>query len=181
MKILRVLSLAICALSLQVVAPRLCWAQHFDVLVQQINGQLVTGTADFDNNQWQLGLRVFHRDFDSDYAINNPGFNALAATSPSMPAGARALPGNTDLSWDFLPMTITSGLSSVSKNLFYWNGQDTDGVPGLTPNDVAFGQLPGPNYTLSLFDKSNAKFSVDGSNATVPGGVIVTTNADGSL
>src|SRR3954466_15371590 len=159
MKYFYALSLAACAVLSQFAGPRTAWAQHFDVLVQQMNGKLVTGTADFDSNQWQLGLRVFHRDFDSDYAINNPGFNSLAASSPSMPAGAQALPGSTNLSWDFIPMTINN---SLSQNLFYWNGQDTDGVPGLTPSDVAFGLLPGPNYTLSLFDKANAKFSVTG-------------------
>jgi hypothetical protein len=75
-------------------------------------------------------------------------------------------------------MTINN---TLSQNLFYWNGQDTDGVPGLTPSDVVFGPLPSPNYTLSLFDKTNAKFSLTGANAVVPGGVIVTTNNDGSL
>ena len=54
-----------------------------------------------------------------------------------MPAGAQALPGNALLSWDFLPMTITNGNNSLSQNLFYWNGQDTDGVPGLTPSRCA--------------------------------------------
>ena len=181
MRYLHALTLAACALLSQFAGPRCSWAQHFDVLVQQTSGKLVTGTADFDNNQWQLGLRVFHRDFDSDYAINNPGFNSLAATSPSLPAGAQGLPGSTDLSWDFLPMTVTNSSNALSQNLFYWNGQDSDGVPGLTPTDVAFGPLPGPNYTLSLFDKSNAKISVDGANATVPGGIIATTNSDGSL
>jgi hypothetical protein len=152
-------------------------AQHFDILSQQSNGSVVTGTADFDSNQWRIGVRVFHRDFDSDFAINNPGFNSLGAGSPSMPAGAQALLGATDLSWDFLPMTI----NGVAQNLFYWNGQDTDGLPGLTSNDVSFGPLPGPNYTLSLFDKSNAKISVAGTNAVVPGGVIDTTALDGAM
>src|SRR2546423_553780 len=178
MKCFLALTFGACAVLTQFAGARPAWGQHFDVLAQQMNGKLVTGTADFDTNTWLIGLRVFHRDFDSDYAINNPGFNSLAATSPSMPAGAQALPGNTDLSWDFLPMTINNILS---QNLFYWNGQDTDGVPGLTPSDVVFGPLPSPNYTLSLFDKTNAKFSVNGANTVVPGGVIVTTNADGSL
>jgi hypothetical protein len=157
--------------------PGISRAQHFDVLTQQVNGQLVTGTTDYDTAQWYLGRRVFHRDFDSDFAINNPGFNSIGAGSPDMPAGAQALPGNTDLSWDFLPMTT----NNLSQNLFYWNGQDTDGVPGLTPSDVVFGPLPGPSYTLSLFDKSNAKHSVNGANAFVPGGVIDSTAADGSM
>src|SRR5437016_3934053 len=119
MRYLRALSLAACAVLSQFAGPTIAWAQHYDVLAQQMNGKIVTGTADFDNFQWQLGLRVFHRDFGSTYAINNPGFNALGAGSPSMPAGAQALPGNTDLSWDFLPMTITNG-NSLSQNLFYW-------------------------------------------------------------
>jgi hypothetical protein len=152
-------------------------AQHLDVLVQQMNGKLVTGTADFDQDAWVLGERVFHRDFGSSFAINNPGFSSIGAGSPDMPAGAQALPSHTNLSWDFLPMTI----DTRSQNLFYWNGQDTDGVPGLTPNDVQFGPLPGSSYTLSLFDKNSVKYSVNGANATVPGGVIDTTASDGFI
>jgi Dockerin type I domain len=178
MSYLRALLLVVWAVLLLFAGPRLCLAQDFDVLVQRMNGTLVTGMANLDSDQWELGLRVFHRGFDTDYAIDDPGFNSLAASSPSMPAGAQALPGGTNLSWDFLPMTINN---TLSQNLFYWNGQDTDGVPGLTPNDVEFGPLPGPNYTLSLFDKTNAKFSVNGANAVVTGGVIATTNSDGSL
>jgi hypothetical protein len=152
-------------------------AQHLDVLVQQKNGGLVTGTGDFDHDQWVLGERVFHRDFGSTFALNQPGFNSIGDGSPDMPAGAQALPASAALSWDFLPMTI----NGATRNLFYWNGQDTDGVLGLTPDDVAFGPLPGAGYTLSLFDNTNAKFSVSGLNAVVPGGVIVTTASDGSF
>ena len=152
-------------------------AQHFDVLVQQRAGHLVTGTADFDNNQWTLGRRVWSRDFGTSYAINGPGFNALGSGSPSLPAGSQALPGNAPLSWDFLPMTI----DATSQNLFYWNGLESNGMPGLTPEDVAFGPLPGPNYLLSLFDKSNVKHSVNGANAVMPGGIIENTAADGAL
>jgi hypothetical protein len=140
-------------------------------------GRLVTGTADFDSNQWSLGRRVFFRDFDSDFAINNPGFNALGSAAPNLPEGSQALPGNEPLSWDFLPMMIDDD----SRNLFYWNGLESDDVPGLSPDDVAFGPPPGPNYLLSLFDKSNAKHSVNGADAVVPGGVIDDTASDGSL
>jgi hypothetical protein len=152
-------------------------ALHLDVLNQQVNGQLVTGTGDFDHDQWTLGERVFHRDFGSTFAINNPGYSSIGAGSPDMPAGAQALPGSNVLSWDFLPMTI----NDASQNLFYWNGQDTDGVPGLTPNDVKFGALPGPNYTLTLFDINNGGHATDGTNTIVPGGPIATTGSDGFL
>ena len=152
-------------------------ALHLDVLSQQQNGRLVTGTGDFDHDLWTLGLRDFHRDFDSTYATNNPGFNSIGAGSPDMPAGASALPANQPLSWDFLPMTI----NSLSANLFYWNGQDSDGVAGFTPADVKFGALPTPAYTLTLFDLNNAAHSVNGTNTFVPGGVIDNTASDGFM
>ena len=163
------------------VGPGTARALHLDVLPEQINGQIVTGTADYDHDLWTLGERVFHRDFGSTYAINNPGFSSIGAGSPDMPAGAQALPGNQPLSWDFLSMTITNGNDSLSQNLFYWDGQDTDGMPGLTPNDVKFGPLPGPNYTLTLFDINNVGHATDGTNTIVPGGTIDTTASDGFL
>ncbi len=163
------------------VGPGTARALHFDVLVEQMNGKLVTGTADYDHDLWTLGERIFHRDFGSTYANNNPGFSSIGAGSPDMPAGAQALTGNMPLSWDFLPMTITNGNNSLSKNLFYWNGQDTDSVPGLTPNDVKFGALPGPNYTLTLFDINNGGHATDGTNTIVPGGTIATTGSDGFI
>jgi hypothetical protein len=177
MRNVRLLFVATCAIALNVAGSGAARAQHIDVLTQQRNSQLVTGTGDFDNDRWTLGLRVFHRDFGSTFAINNPGFNSIGDGSPDMPVGAQALPPNVNLSWDFLPMTI----NVQTQNLFYWNGQETDGMPGLTPNDVAFGPLPGPGYTLSLFDNLNTKISVNGTNAVVPGGVIVSTNSDGSF
>jgi hypothetical protein len=152
-------------------------AQHFDVLVQQVDSQLATGTADFDSGQWYMGRRVYSREFDGDFAVNNPGYNALGAGSPSLRAGSQALPGNTALAWDFLPMTIETARS----NLYYWNGLESDGLPGITPGDVLFGMLPGPGYTLGLFDKTSTAFTVNGSPVLVPGGVIDDTAGDGSL
>jgi hypothetical protein len=162
------------------VGPEIARAQHLDVLAEQINGQLVTGTADFDSSQWLLGLRAFHRDLSAGtngLQGNNPGFNAIGAGSADMPAGAQALPAFSDLSWDFLPMTI----GGVSRNLFYWNGLNQAGMPGTSPSDVTWGPPPTPLYTLSLFDKSNAKYSVNGTNTFVPGGVIDTTASDGFI
>ena len=65
--------------------------------------------------------------------------------------------------------------------MFYWNGQDTDGVSGLTPSDVKFGALPTPNYTLTLYDLNNVAHSVNGTNTFVSGGPIDTTASDGFL
>src|SRR5262249_16346193 len=153
-------------------------AQHLDVLSEQINGRLVTGDGDFDADTWTLGGRAFHRDLASGtngLQGNNPGLNAIGVGSSGMPIGAQALPPLPQLSWDCRPMTI----GGVSRNLFYWNGLSPGGMPGTTPNDVAWGPPPTPAYTLSLFDKSNAKYSVSGTNTLVLGGVIDTTASDG--
>ena len=166
-----------CAMSTWLAGPGISRAQHFDVLAQQVDGKLVTGAANFDTNQWTLGRRVYFREFDGDYAINNPGFNALGAGAPSLPFGSQALPGEAAFDWDFWPMRI----DDLTTNLFYWDGAESDGLPGLTPNDVRFGTLPGPNYGLSLFDQSNAKYTADGSDQAVAGGIIDDTAADGSL
>ena len=168
---------ATCALLSSVAAPGISRAQHIDVLVEQQNGRLVTGSANFDTNSRTAGRRVFSYEFDGDFAVNNPGYNSLAAGSPSLPAGTQALPGNTALAWAFLPMTI----APHAANLFYWNGLESDGSPGIMPSDVQFGALPGPSYTLSLFDQSGVGIAVDGSNNFVPGGAIGSTTADGSL
>jgi hypothetical protein len=159
------------------VGPGISRAQHLDVLNEQINGQLVTGTGNFDTDTWTLGPRVFHRDFGTSFAINNPGFNSIGAGSPDLPSGSQSLPASRPLSWDFLPMTI----GGVSSNLFYWSGQDTDGVPGLTANDIKFGAAPLPSYSLTLFDISNVAHAADGTNTVVPGGVIDTTASDGFI
>jgi hypothetical protein len=153
-------------------------AQHIDVLVLQAAGRLVTGKGDFDNNQWAAGQRVYSRRFDSDYLVNNPGFNALGSNSALLPPGSQALPPVTNLSWDFLPMQVGNRLA----NLLYWDGLESDGQPGLTANDVKFGPTPGSNYTLIMFDKNSQPFAVRGSDAAlVTGGVIARTDATGSL
>jgi hypothetical protein len=177
MKFSTALFATMCAVLPVVAGPGTARAQHLDVLVQQQNGTLITGNANFDGSTWTTGRRVFAGEFDGDFAVNSPGYNALAAGSPSLPAGAQALPGNSALSWDFLPMTIAPRVA----NLFYWNGLESDGLPGISPGDVQFGLLPGPSYSLSLFDQSGGSFAVNGSSDVVPGGIIDDTAADGSL
>jgi hypothetical protein len=143
-------------------------AQHLDVLVQDLDGRLATGSADFNAGSWTLGRRVYASEFDSDYAVSNPGFNALGSTSPSLPAGAAGLPAGAALAWDFLPLKI----DGVLANLFYWNG--------ASPEAVSFGVLPGPNYELSLFGR-NADAGVNGGPEFVPGEVIEITAASGGI
>ena len=174
---LHTMLLATCAVLSGLAGPGITRAQHLGVLVQQVDGQLVTGKANFDNYQFVLGQRVYPNEFDSDYAINLPGFASMGSGSSYLPAGSESLPGETDLEWDFLSLTV----DDVSQNLFYWDGSDTDGVPGLTPDDVAFGSLPGPDYLISLWDESSTKYSIDGSDEMVSGGIIDESAADGSL
>jgi hypothetical protein len=166
----------LCAVCSLVAGPGIVRAQHVDILVQQQNGKLATG-AKSGSGIWAIGNRVFSGEFDSDFAVNNPGYNALASGHPTMPNGAQALPANQALAWDFLPMTI----APQTANLFYWNGLESDGSPGITPGDVQFGALPSPSYSLALFDQSGGSFAVNGAPSIVPGGVIGNTSATGSL
>lgn len=156
-------------------APGIARALHLDVLTEQIGGQLVTGTGDFDHNAWILGPRVFQRDFDTSFAMNDPGFNSIGAGSPMLPAGSQALPDQTKLFWDFVPMTI----GNRSSNLFYWNGLDSSGIPGTSPNDVAFSAPPLPSYALSLQDINFFSYSATGANAFVAGGEIAKSGTNG--
>jgi hypothetical protein len=147
------------------------YAQHHDILVQDVGQRLATGAADFDGGNMQLGARVFTAFFDSFYAVDNPGFNSIGAGSGSLPAGSSALPGNRDLMWDFLPMKV----AGYESNLLYWNGA------GTMASDVAFGAAPGPTYSLTLFGKNNAGATADGSPQIAPGQVIATTAANGLI
>ena len=151
-------------------ATRPTHAQHADVLVQVVDGRLATGGADFDSGAWTLGKRVYSAEVSSIFSVNDPGFNALATGSPSLPAGAAALPGSTSLRFDFLPLKIDGTL----QNLFYWNGS------GATEGEVAFGALPGPDYRLEVYGRDNI-VGVDGSPSFVPGDVINNTGSNGSL
>jgi len=161
------LRIVVTSLSLLLAASR-SLGQHADVLVQSVDGRLATGSADFDIGAWTLGARVYRSEFDGQYAVNNPGFNALASGSGAMPAGAAALPGSTPLSWDFLPMKI----DGVAANLFYWNG--------ATSTKVEFGPPPAPTYELALYGR-NAAVGVDGAPELVPGDVIDLTASTGSI
>lgn len=99
-----------------------CSAQHRDVLLQEVEGQVVPGGANFDTSSWVLGPRVFNSTAEevsqfgfSYFATNSPGFNARNADRP---IGSQTLPGSTAVDWDFLPMYAAGERS----NLLYWDG-----------------------------------------------------------
>jgi hypothetical protein len=146
-------------------------AQHFDVLVQAVDGKLTTGAADIDSESFTLGLRVWSRFLSSSFVSSHPGFNAVSTATGSLPPGSSALPGNADLFWDFVPMKV----GAVTSNLLYWNGA------GTTPADVSFGPPPTSEFSLSLFGVNNARAAADGSDQLVPGQSIDTTASDGFL
>ncbi len=148
---------------------------HIDVLAQQINGQLVTGAANFDTNTYSLGLRSWSRELPSNYQHDGPGYNAQGAGAPLLPAGSQALPPGATLSWDYWPMRI----NNVSSNLFYWNGKDSDGNASFKPNDVHFGPPPDSDYRFYFV---NFDYFVDGTDAAKMGGDIGPTDpSDGSM
>lgn len=138
-----------------------------DVLILDVDGRLTSGSPNFSTNSWILGTRSYAEQFDSDFLITDPGWNTLGQGSSSLPAGAEALPADTGLEWDFLPMKIDGTVA----NLFYWDGNGT----------VEFGELPTPNYKVYLQAQSTEFIAADGSSALVPGGVIDETDEFGSL
>jgi hypothetical protein len=141
-------------------------AQDFDVLVQQSAGKLVTGFVDFDNGSYNIGPRIFTSRFSSTFVSNNPGVNSVANTSTNLPPGTSALPGNTQLHWDFLPMSV----GAVKSNLLYWNGS----------GPVSFSSTPASPYRLSLSGVSETAWA-DGSSQLITGANFRTTPTSGAF
>jgi len=146
-------------------------AQHLDILVERVSEKLTTGVADFDNGSFTLGVSVFSRAFNSLYAVNNPGFNSIGTNLGTLPSGSEALPGDTELTWDFLPMKV----DGYASNLMYW-----DGVRAI-PTEVTFGPTPTSDYLLSLFGENNEQATADGTDHLIVGKVIDTTASDGFM
>ena len=138
-------------------------AQHIDIMVWDADGQLGVGQYDYDNLV-ASETRVHLARFDAFYSVNNPGYTAFA--------GPDALPGNTDLLWDFVPMTVDSGPHvGYESTLLYWNGE------GITPE---FGPTPTDAYEFSIFGQ-NGPGVADGCAEVTPGGVIDTTPPNGAI
>lgn len=171
MTLLRALQLAFIATALTAQTAQFAHAQHSDILVQAVDGRLVTGATLTVPPTAVLGVRAFDQFFDEGFAVDEPGFQSIGSTTGTLPPGSSALPGERDMQFDFVPMKV-NGLAS---NLLYWNGV------GSTPEQVAFGPAPTGDYSFSLFAQDDARFAADGSDQLVPGGVIGTTHDDGGL
>ena len=161
--------LAICSCA---VVPTLCVAQHIDVLPQVIDGKIAIGAADYDNNIWTIGQRVFQRQLLSNFRANDPGFTALATGNPLLESGVLGFPANHNVYFDLLPMRI----GSVKSNLFFWDGTDLGGN-GLSVDDVQL-VLPPAGVTWNIFDDGFNLFTAAATDAVVPGGLLQQTSFD---
>lgn len=132
-------------------------AQHRDIFPFVSDGQVAIGEYDYDVDEIR-DRSVFIGQFDSFYAVNDPGFTAFS--------GPSALPGSTDLEWDFVP--LHSG--AVTSTLLYWDGI---GAPD-------FGAAPTPDYELSIFGK-NAPVAATTGDQIITGDVIDTTGINGTI
>ena len=161
--------LAVCS---GAVFPALCIAQHIDVLPQVVDGKIAIGAADYDNNTWTIGQRVFQRQLLSNFRANDPGFTGLATGNPLLESGVIGFPANHNVFFDLLPMRI----GSVKSNLFFWDGTDLGGN-GLGVEDVQF-VVPQTGVTWNIFDDGFNLFTADGSDSFVPGGLVQQTSSD---
>jgi len=145
-----------------------------DVLLQIVDGKIVTGTVDHDTFVGSLGQRVHRQQFllvSPHFRSSNPGFVSFATGNANMPPGAVGFPANHQVSFDLVPMTV----GQVSSNLFHWDGMDTNGN-GLDLADVNF-TVP-TAAAWDVFDANFNVFTASGTDELVPGGLIQRTSAD---
>jgi hypothetical protein len=142
-----------------------------DVMLQTMDGRVVTGIIDDQTGVGTLGTRVYRGQFLSSFLALNPGFFGLRTGDANMPPGAAGFPSQHEVSFDLLPMRI----ENVSSNLFYWDGSDANGG-GVDLSDVDFVVLEGISWNVR--DDNSNWFAANGTDQLVPGGVIDRTSAD---
>jgi hypothetical protein len=104
-------------------------AHYGGFIVQLLNGRVVIGQdSEEPEEEPSFNTRAVGSQFAPGQFSDLPSFLSLATP----PTGTQSLPPQTEIYWDFLPMT-TGGYTS---NLLYW-----DGV-GTTEDDVEFGPVP---------------------------------------
>ena len=150
-------------------------AQHIDVLVQAIDGKLETGNANYDNNTWLLGERVYGRQLLSNFRTNDPGFTTLETGHPLLDSSASGLSPNVDLSFDIVPSTI----NGQEANFWYWDGMDTD-ADGFELEDVSF-DLGAPGLEWRVLDDGGTTHTADGTDTVVPDVLVQNSFSDGAV
>ena len=151
-------------------------AQHLDVLLQVVDGQVVTGEANYDTNTWLVGQKVYKRQFLSNFRTNDPGFTSLESGNPLLEPGVIGFEPEVDIFVDIVPSTI----HGQRANFWYWDGLDflSD---GLSIEDVSFDLAP-PGVRWHLYDYDFQQFTADGSDTVVPDALVQTTfRSDGAL
>lgn len=150
-------------------------AQHLDVLIQVVDGKLVTGAANYDNNTWLVGQKVYKRQLLSNFRTPDPGFTGLETGNPLLEGGVVGLTPNIDLVFDIIPTTI----EGQRANFWYWEGVDPD-EDGFDLADVEFDLAPA-GVTWNVFDQDFQLHTADGSDTVVPGALIQETFSDGAV
>lgn len=150
-------------------------AQHSDVLLQVVDGQIVSGAANFNNNTWLIGQKVFERQLLTNFRANDPGFSSLETGNPLLEGGVSGFSPNVDVLVDVVPSTI----DGVWANFWYWDGVDPLD-DGFTVEDVSFGAAPA-GVTWNVFDIDFNLFTADGSETTVPDILVQESFFDGAI
>ncbi|MEM8944373.1 MAG: PEP-CTERM sorting domain-containing protein [Planctomycetota bacterium] len=154
-------------------------AQHLDVLVQVLDGKLVTGTANYDTNTWSLGQRVFKRQFMSNFRTNDPGFTTLETGNQTLNDqignGVLGLDSGINLEYDIIPTTI----GGQQSNFWYWDGVDPLD-DGFELADVSF-ELGAPGLEWRVLDDGGTTHIADGSDTSVPGVLVQETFSSGAV
>lgn len=142
-----------------------------DVMLQTIDGKIVSGVVDDGSGEGTLGTRVYRGNFLSNFRTANPGFFALTSVSPNLPPGASGFPSNHDIYFDLLPMKV----GNLKSNLLFWGGADVGG-DGLSLEDVQFSVPVDVNWEVR--DDFNIGHFANGSDQQVTGGRIDATSSD---
>ena len=142
-----------------------------DVMLQTVDGKIVTGIIDDGSGEGTLGTRVYRGNLLSNFKASNPGFYSLTSVSPNLPPGASGFPSRHGVFFDLLPMQV----DDLRSNLLYWNGADLGGN-GLDLDDVQFSVAA--NVQWEVRDDASASYFADGTDQFVPGGRIGTTSSD---
>ncbi|MEQ8211366.1 MAG: hypothetical protein RH917_16195 [Lacipirellulaceae bacterium] len=138
-------------------------AQHIDILVFDANGKAAVGEYDFISQSASERLVHLAR-FDSDYTVNNPGFISVLGLDP--------LPGNQQLRWEFLPLTIDSGPHAGHRStLLYWDGNSAS---------PEFGPTATNDYEFSLFG-IHGSATAHGTSDVEEGSIIAPTPPNGTI
>jgi hypothetical protein len=147
-----------------------------DVMLQTMNGQVVSGIVEDQTGVGTLGARVYRGQFLSNFLAANPGFYGLRTGDPNMPPGAAGFPSEHDVGFDLLPMWI----GCLSSNLFYWDGSDANGG-GIDSTDIKFVVPAGISWSVRDAPPEpipSSLFLASGTDKLVAGGVIDHTSED---